>query len=247
MDKRKTELLKEIGEQAVQQLWQEAFGGKVYGSQHLFRVNRIARYLWEREGGDEFFILATAWVHDVFLAEGDDSDSEKVALFTLDFLRKFEALSETERRTIAQFAGAHEMGGEDLPLEARIVHDADVLDKSGMLGVIRHIWKMTHMLKGRLLNTEDDFDELKDHLRKREGNLFSETAKHLGKILNEPRELFFKDRAFAVKTMAWISNLDQQEVLCEKVANMLLGKSNHSSLALLNDQLSCDFLSSLQS
>ena len=247
MDKRKTELLRDIGEQAVQQFWRESFGGKTHGSQHLYRVNRIAKHLWEKEGGDEFLILATAWVHDVFLAEGDDSDSEKVALFTLDFLRKFEALSETERRTIAQCAGAHEMGGEDLPLEARIVHDADVLDKSGMLGVIRHIWKMTHMLKGRLLNTEDDFDELRDHLQKREGNLFSETAKQLGKILNEPRELFFEDRAFAVKTMIWISNLDQQEVLCEEVAKMLLRKNNHPSLVLLNDQLSCAFLSLLKS
>ena len=212
-----------------------------------YRVNRIAGHLWEKEGGDEFLILATAWVHDVFLAEGDDSDSEKVALFTLDYLRKFETLSETERRKIAQCAGAHEMGGENLPLEARIVHDADVLDKSGMLGVIRHISKMTHMLKGRLLNTEDDFDELRDHLRKREGNLFSETAKHMGKILNEPRELFFEDRAFAVKTMTWISSLDQQEVLCENVAKMLLRKSTHPSLALLDDQLSCNFLSSLLS
>ena len=50
MDDRKTELLKKIGEQAVQQFWQEAFGGKSYGSQHLYRVNRIARYLWERDG-----------------------------------------------------------------------------------------------------------------------------------------------------------------------------------------------------
>ena len=84
----------------------------MYGSQHLYRVNRIARYLLEREGGDEFLILAAAWVHDVSLAQGDDSDSAKVEAFTMGFLRKFEALSEAESRMIAQCAGAHETGGK---------------------------------------------------------------------------------------------------------------------------------------
>ncbi len=246
MDRRKTELLKKIGEQAVGQLWREAFGGKAYGSRHLYRVNEIARYLWEREGGDEFLILATAWVHDVSLAQGDDSDSAKVEAFTMGFLRKFETLSEAESRMIARCAGAHETGGEDLPLEARIVHDADVLDKSGMLGVVRHIWKMTHMLKGRVLITENDLDELRNHLMEREGKLFSKTARNLGKILNEPGKLFFEDREFAVKTMTWISNLDQRGVICEKVAEMLLKKGRHPCLVLLKDQLSCDFLSSFK-
>ena len=243
MDRRKTELLKEIGEQAIQQFWQEAFGGKSYGSQHLYRVNRIAGYLWEREGGDEFLILATAWVHDVFLAQGDDSDSAKVEAFAMGFLGKFEALSEAERRTIAQCAGAHEVGGEDLPLEAGIVHDADVLDKSGMLGVIRHIWKMTHMLKGRVLTKEEDLDELRDHLKEREGKLFTKTASYLGQILNEPGELFFEDREFAIKTMTWISRQGQQGVICENVAKMLVKESSHPSLVHLKDQLSCDVLS----
>jgi HD superfamily phosphodiesterase len=110
MDGRKTELLKKIGEQAVQQFWQEAFGGKSYGSQHLYRVNRIARSLWEREGGDEFLILATAWVHDVFLAKGDDSDSAKVAAFTMGFLREFEALWEDEIQMIARWQGPMRRG-----------------------------------------------------------------------------------------------------------------------------------------
>ncbi|MBT3255760.1 MAG: HD domain-containing protein [Deltaproteobacteria bacterium] len=246
MDGRKTELLKKIGEQAVQQFWQEAFGGKSYGSQHLYRVNRIARYLWEREGGDEFLILATAWVHDVFLAKGDDSDSAKVAAFTMGFLREFDALSEDEIRMIARCAGAHEAGGEDLTLEARIVHDADVLDKSGMLGVVRHIWKMTHMLKRRVLTRRNDLNELRDHLKEREGKLFAKTAIILGKTLNEPRELFFRDKEFAIKTMTWISNLGQQGVICENVAKMLVNKSSHPSLVFLKNQLSCGFLSSLQ-
>ena len=243
MDGVKAELLKEIGQQAVKQFWREAFGGKTHGSQHLYRVNRIARYLWEREGGDEFLILATAWVHDVFLAQGDDSDSKKVEAFTKGFLTKFEALSEPEIGLIAQFAGAHELGGKNLPLEARIVHDADVLDKSGMLGVIWHVWKMTHMLKGRVLNQEQDFDELRGHLEEREGNLFSKTAKRLGKVLNEPRALFFSDRDFGIKIMTWISSLDEQEILCEDIANRLLNQSPHPSLVLLKDQLSCDLLS----
>jgi HD superfamily phosphodiesterase len=246
MDSRETELLKKIGEQAVGQLWREAFGGKAYGSHHLYRVNRIARYLWEKEGGDEFLILATAWVHDVSLAQGDDSDSAKVEAFTMRFLREFAGLTKEEIRMIARCAAAHEMGGEDLSLEARIVHDADVLDKSGMLGVIRHIWKMTHMLKERVLNKRDDLTELREHLKGREENLFVKTAINFAKRLNEPMEVFFGDKEFAIKTMTWISNLDQQEVICEDVANLLLKKSNHPCLVLLKDQLSCNFLSPIQ-
>ena len=187
-------------------------------------------------------ILAAAWVHDVSLAQGDDSDSAKVEAFTIDFLREFEALSEEEIRMIGQCAGAHETGGENLTLEARIVHDADVLDKSGMLGVVRHIWKMTYMLKKRTLTEKNDLKELEDHLKEREERLFTKTAVNMGKALNQPRELFFRDQEFAMKTMTWISNLDQQGVLCEHVAEMLVNESSHPSLARLRDQLSCDFL-----
>ena len=242
MDSRKTELLEMIGDRAVQQFWREAFEGKTYGSRHLHRVNRIARRLWEKEGGDEFLILAAAWVHDVFLAEGDDSNSAKVEAFTMGFLRQFDALSEEEIRMIAQCAGAHEAGGENLTLEARIVHDADVLDKSGMLGVVRHIWKMTYMLKKRTLTEKNDLKELEDHLKEREERLFTKTAIDMGKTLNQPRELFFRDKEFAMKTMTRISNLDQQGVICENVAEMLVNESSHPSLARLRDQLSCDFL-----
>lgn len=111
MNSRRTELLTMIGDRAVQQFWREAFEGKTYGSRHLHRVHRIARHLWEKEGGDEFLILAAAWVHDVSLAEGDDSNSAKVEAFTMGFLREFDALSEEEIRMIAQCVGAHEAGG----------------------------------------------------------------------------------------------------------------------------------------
>jgi len=92
MDARQSGLLKEIEKEAVRIFWEECFEGKAYGSRHLFRVNVIAKHLWKREGGDEFVVLAGAWVHDVSLEAGNDHDPHRVAALTRDFLISFKGV-----------------------------------------------------------------------------------------------------------------------------------------------------------
>lgn len=242
MDNRQTQLVKEIRERAVRLFWEESFGGMAYGSWHLHRVHRIAEFLWEKEGGDEFLVLAGAWVHDVALAHGHDYDPQGVAQLTRTFLSQFELLRRDETDSLVACAEGHESGGDSLRLEARIVHDADVLDKGGLLGVVRHIWKMTNMLENRILGDEHDLKKLRNHLIERQDRLYTETARRLANQLRGSVDLFFGDRRFALETMTWISQLATQGVITERVAEQLVSSSDHPCLRRLKDQLECRHL-----
>jgi HD superfamily phosphodiesterase len=191
-------------------------------------------------------VLAGAWVHDVSLVQGSDHDPESVTSFTRDFLNRFEDLRSDEVDRIVECAGGHEIGHPNLSLEAKIVHDADVVDKSGMLGVVRHVWKMTNLLENRILNKEDDLKRLKDHLSERQVKLFTNSAKDLAKELNKSRDGFFKDEAFALRTMAWISEQANQGVISDEIAERLARESRHESARVLKDQLSCRYLRALK-
>jgi HD superfamily phosphodiesterase len=246
MNTRQTKLLKNMETEAIRVFWEESFGGMSRGSRHLFRVHEIAVYLWEREGGDQFIVLAGAWVHDVSLVQGSDHDPESVASFTRNFLHRFDGLRMDEIDRIVECAGGHEIGHPNLSLEAKIVHDADVVDKSGMLGVVRHVWKMTNLLENRILSKQDDLKRLRNHLKERQVKLFTNTAKNLAKSLNKSRDCFFRDEEFALRTIAWISEQANQGVISDEIAENLAKESRHESARVLKDQLSCSYLRSLK-
>lgn len=247
MNDRQTQLIKEISEKAVRRLWEESFGGMAYGSRHLHRVNQTAKFLWEKEGGDEFLVLAGAWVHDVSLAHGPDYDPERVADLTRKFLKQFKLLRKDEIDRLVECAEGHESGGDFLSLEAKLVHDADVLDKGGLLGVVRHIWKMTNMLENRILGDEHDLKKLENHLRERQDRLYTATARLLANHLRGSVDLFFRDRRFALETMIWVSRLAGQGIISDRLAEELVSHSDHPCLRRLKDQLECKYLMSLLS
>ncbi len=242
MNNRQNQLISVIGEKAVHLLWNESFEGKANGVRHLHRVQRIAEFLWEKEGGDEFLIRAGAWVHDVSLAHGHDYDPERVAELTRAFLKQFERLREDETERIVACVEGHEFGGESLIHEAKIIHDADVLDKAGLLGALRHIWKMTNMLEKRLLKDEHDLNKLESHLMERQDRLYTETARRLANQLRGPVDLFFRDRPFALETMTWVSSLANEGIITERVAEALVSCRDHPCLRGLKDQLECRYL-----
>lgn len=244
MDHRQTQLIEELSREAVRLFWEDSFGGMARGSCHLHRVRRIAGFLREKEGGDEFLVMAGAWIHDVSLAHGPDYDPERVAALTRDFLRQFELLRKDEIDRIVECAAGHEFGGGSLSLEARIVHDADVLDKSGLLGVVRHIWKMTNMLENRVLEGGDDLKKLENHLQARQDRIFTDTAKRLAGHLRGPVDRFFRDRAFALQMMSWVSRLAVRGILSDRVAEELASRGDHPALRLLKSQLECSYLNS---
>lgn len=235
-------LLDLIGREAVLLDWKKAFGGKSFGNRHLERVNKIAKFLHSKEGGDEFCALVGAWVHDVSLAFGADYDPDFVAKHTRNFLGNFKGVSRVEKELIVKCASGHEEGQSDLPVEAKIVHDADVVDKSGMLGVIRHAWKMTNMLENRLLSGPDDLKKLISHLEERGEKLFTTTAKDLVAKTNVYRRQFVDDRNFALAVLPEISQMAMDGKTSDFIASTLVNKYSHPSLVGLELQLSCDYL-----
>ena len=194
MNKKLEELIKKIGDDAVKSDWELAFGGKSYGNRHLYRVNKIAKYLQSKEGGDLAVVLLGAWIHDVTLSIGSDYDEEKVEKETRKFLDKYSDLDKDLKEKVINCAVNHESESEVNTIEAKIVHDADALDKCGALGIVRHIWKMTNMLENRKLMGMDDLNKLETHLRSRQSHLQTETAKKLALNLNSAGNVFFENK-----------------------------------------------------
>lgn len=237
-------MISELSEKAIRLFWENSFGGMARGSRHLHRVRHIAEFLRKKEGGDEFLVLAGAWIHDVSLADGPDYDPEQVAHLTRKFLKQFDLLRQDEIDGLVECAAGHESGGASLSLEARVVHDADVLDKGGVLGVVRHVWKMTNMLENRLLEGAHDLRKLEDHLAERRDRLFTDTARRSADYLKGSVDLFFHDRRFALETMAWISRLAARGIISDRVAEKLASRGDHPALGLLKGQLECSYFDS---
>lgn len=242
MTSKQKKLLKKIAKDAVRLDWEQAFGGKSYGNRHLFRVNKIAQFLQTKEGGNGFVVLAGAWVHDVSLAFGSDADIHRVEKHTREFLKNYNDLTKKELEKIVDCAVGHEVGSKNLSLEARIVHDADVIDKSRMLGIVRHAWKMTNLLEKRILDQKKDVETLEKHLKEREAKVFTKTARRLVAKINKERDLFFRDRALAEKVVKVISKKAIKGVISDKIADFLIKRFDEPSMKLLERQLNCTFL-----
>jgi hypothetical protein len=155
---------------------------------------------------------------------------------------QFKRLRRNEVDRLVECAEGHEFGGDFLSLEAQLVHDADVLDKGGLLGVIRHIWKMTHMLEKRILQDEQDLEKLENHLSARQDRLYTNTAIQLANYLKGPLDDFFRDRSFAVETMIQVSQQSAQGIISDKIAETLASRNDHPWLCSLQSQLECSCL-----
>lgn len=235
-------IIKKISNDAVKLDWRAAFGGKSKGNRHLFRVNKIIIYLLKKEGGDYNIAVTGGWIHDVSLAWGSDHNRKNVEKYTKKFLEKYKGLDKKESEEIIKCAAFHENGGKSLSIEAKIVHDADVIDKSGILGIIRHIWKMTNMLENRVLVGKQDLCRLKRHLKEREIQVFTNTGKSLVKILNVQANLFFAQESNAKKVMNIISKKAYGGFTSDQIAKLLLKNDVSGIFAELGSQLDCSYL-----
>src|ERR1700730_13451791 len=126
------DIINQIRGHAIHMDWNIAFGGKAKENEHLFRVVTIAKFLAEKEKASRGICEAGAWLHDIGLIAGNDDDPVKVRAIAEEFLSDLSLNSESKRR-IAECVETHEGAGEAVSLEAKIVHDADVLDKMGLL------------------------------------------------------------------------------------------------------------------
>src|SRR3989344_4148631 len=154
-----------------------AFGGKSRGNKHLLRTAKIARFLAKKTRASTDIVLAGAFLHDTALPSGNDYEYARNKRIVKKLLKQFD-LPKDERDAISECVASHEGTSDPKTLEAKVVHDADVLEKMGLLGIIRHTWKTTNQKKldPRAI-TKKDVREILDHIAWRRGRLQTPLAR----------------------------------------------------------------------
>lgn len=238
-------ILQQIEKWAVDKDWNEAFNGKSKGNRHLFRVNKIAKFLAQKEKADLNICLAGAWLHDVGLIFGNNGHEKAGLKISEKFLSSLN-IPDEDRRKILHCIEAHEGTVKALTLEEKIVHDADVLDKIGLLGLIRHLWK--------LINTREDQDieivtnKTIKHLLWRQSQLQTETAKKISQIIDQRFNSCFHSK-IELKSLVKNIIIDiNKKLISDEIAKELINKKNidKKTKKLLKSQLNCFFLKSIE-
>ena len=185
------EQLKKIKEFAVDLDWNRAFGGKSYGNKHLFRTVLLAERIADDEISrgnpvDKMIIKAGAWLHDSGLAKDIHGDALCNQDEVIAFLEELDISDEDTRKIIDCIRG-HDGRSLALSREAKIVHDADTLEKMGPLGVVRETWKRSQMG----WTSERICEHLRNHLDRRKSLLNTAFAKGLAEKLDQSLTPFF--------------------------------------------------------
>ncbi|OGK15456.1 hypothetical protein A2862_01555 [Candidatus Roizmanbacteria bacterium RIFCSPHIGHO2_01_FULL_38_41] len=233
-------IMNQIKTHAVHQDWEVAFGGKSRGNSHLFRVNKIVLFLADKEKANKEIAEAGGWLHDIGLIAGNDNDPEAIRKIAEDFLRTL-PIEQDQISAISDCVAAHEGDAEAMGIGAQIVHDADVIDKTGMLGMIRHTWKIINLINPEA-TTKEVLETLTVHLRKRQNNLYTETAKRIARDLdNRTRDVFHQEKK-ALKLVDSIIQFTKEGLISDIIAQRLSEKSDLVTRKLIQDQLGCGYL-----
>ena len=135
---------------------------------------------------------------------------------------------------------SHEGTAKPRSLEAKIVHDADVLEKTGILGIIRHTWKLVHSPK--TLNLDSDVTLSKnvfEHLQWRASRLQTILAKNIHHYLTQGIDM---SPDFAQKLVSFIRPLAKQNIITENIAKELEQILTERECKKLEEQLSLEYL-----
>ena len=233
--------LRKIKSFAIDLDWHKAFGGKSRGNRHLFRVAKIACFLAKKERANLNICLAGAWLHDVGLIKGNENHPTNGAKIADEFLESLR-LTKRERKAITHCVKAHEGTIRTSTKEAKIVHDADVLDKSGLMGLIRHVWKLVNTNK-KPLSGDEISQEVKRHIFWRQKQLQTNSAKKISKIINKKANKCFKSNIDSKKFVRTIIPLAKKGLISDIIAQFLINRGRHKGIReILNWQLKCQFL-----
>ncbi|KYK29931.1 MAG: hypothetical protein AYK23_04875 [Candidatus Proteinoplasmatales archaeon SG8-5] len=213
-------VLEKIEEYSIFVDWNMAFAGKSMGNRHLFRVNKIAMHLHDQEGGDIDVVLAGAWLHDVGLVEGNEGHCFKGMRIARELLEKL-GVDEGTITKVLHCIEAHDGEVEATTVEAKIVHDADTIDKMGPLGAIRHAWKMANIAEKRY-TALDLLEMLPDHLAERQAKLYFESSRKLVDKYHRAMREFFVNREMARKVIHRVIDMARDGVPSDVIINKLL-------------------------
>ncbi len=214
-----------------------AFGGKSRGNKHLLRVVKVARFLAQKTGADPDIVVAGAFLHDTALPSGNDYEYGRNKKIVRQLIKPFN-LSQEEKDAISECVASHEGIVKPKTLEAKVVHDADVLEKVGLLGIIRHTSKTTNQNKlDPFAISETDTRKILDHIAWRRKRLQTPLAR---KIANYLTVYISKQQ---VETLIGIAaNLAAQSVITEKIAVSFRPHLTKSQNEKLREQLRVTYL-----
>ncbi len=181
------EQLKKIKEFAIKLDWDLAFAGKSRGNRHLFRVVNKAKDLARNYNVKLSIVEAGAWLHDTNLEKTITGSTLENKERVINFLRRIQ-VSDKDQREILHCIESHDGRIPAKTMEAKIVHDADTLEKTGPLGLIRETWKRAQIG----WNTERIINHLRVHIKKRESKLYTLEARKKAKELNKILKPFFE-------------------------------------------------------
>ncbi len=217
--------------------WNDAFAGKSKGNRHLFRVVKLATFMAKRLDAKVPIVEAGAWLHDTALPSGDDYDYQKNKKIVVSLLSRF-SISAEESDQIAECVASHEGTEKPKSPEAKIVHDADVLEKSGLLGIIRHTWKLSN--SGKLSPdtiTEKEVVAILHHLKWRSRKLQTLLGKKIHSYLTVPIT-----SAKVKEIVSFTATKSVKGMVTEKIASLLYEKLNKRQQRKLKEQLSVTYL-----
>lgn len=214
-----------------------AFAGKSKGNRHLFRVVKLAKYMAKRQSTNVSIVEAGAWLHDTALPSGDDYDYEKNKKIVKDILAGLH-LSAGDSDMVVECVASHEGTAKPKLLEAKIVHDADVLEKSGVLGIIRHAWKLANLGKLSPNNvTEKETRRVLSHLKWRSRKLQTTLAKKIHRYLSVPVTVTQSKKIISI-----VSKKAVKGIVTEKIARSLHEELTSKQSQRLKEQLNQTYL-----
>ena len=217
-----------------------AFGGKSKGNRHLFRVVKLAKYMAMRLGANVSIVEAGAWLHDTALPSGNDYNYKKNKEIVKAILGDVD-LSEEDSDRIAECVASHEGTSRPKSLEAKIVHDSDVLEKSGVLGLIRHTWKLAN--SGKILPdniTKKDARGILSHLKWRSRKLQTSLGKKMYIYLFVPVTFPQTEEIISI-----VAKRAVKGITTEEIAGSIYKKLTATQREKLKEQLSQSYLKEL--
>ena len=162
--------------------WNAAFNGNSKGNRHLFRVVKKALELSKEKNVRSDIVEASAWLHDIKL-ENIIIGNKSINQERLNkFFNKIN-ISQEDKQLILRC-----ISDDKSTEESKIVKDANNLEKSGPLGIVREIWKRSQLG----WHTERIVDNLTSHLQIKENELHTKEAKKQASKQNKETQDFLK-------------------------------------------------------
>lgn len=207
-----------IREYAIHMDWDVAFNGKSKGNQHLHRVNKIVTHLAKKERARMDICIAGGWLHDLGLIKGNKHHCFTGAKLAEEYLTDL-GLDSKDVGHVAHCIEAHDGEINAKTLEAMVVHDADTIDKMGLFGFIRHVWKISLIED---LSTEQLLDPVAEHIAERKSKLYLPMSREIAKGLHETLVSFLEDNKAAGMVVATVVDYASQGLPSERVAETIL-------------------------